>query len=67
MWKYCEIYCVSITIYILTYINILKKLKKKKTITTVATMPLGIVVTVQNLGKEKKSGSRNQNHVATVL
>ena len=30
-------------------------------------MPLGIVVTVQNLGKEKKSGSRNQNHVATVL
>ena len=34
--------------------------KRKKTVTTVATMPLGIVVTVQNLGKEKKSGSRNQ-------
>ena len=39
--------------------------EKKKTITIVATVPLGTVVTVQNLGK-KKGGSRHQSTVAIV-
>ena len=43
-----------------------KKKKKKKTIAIIATVPLGTVVTVQNLGK-KKSGSRNQSTVAIVI
>ena len=50
------------------YISLHKYFYKKKTVTTVATVPLGTVVTVQNLGKKKKkSGSQNQSHVATVL
>ena len=32
----------------------LKGKKKKKTIAIVATVPLGIAVTIQNLGKKKK-------------
>ena len=35
-------------------------------VATVAIVPLGTVATIQNLGK-KKSGSRNQSNVATVL
>ena len=43
-----------------------EKKKKKNPVVTVATMPLDTVITVQNLGK-KKSGSRNQSPIATVL
>ena len=42
--------------------------RKKKTVVIIATVPLGTVVTVQNLGKKKKkSGSRNQSIVVTVI
>ena len=51
--------------YISAYINIYKEkkntirlLKKKKNVAILATVPLGTVVIVQNLGG-KKSGSRN--------
>ena len=40
--------------------------KKKKTIAIVAIVPLGIVVTIQNLGGKKK-GSRNQSTITTVI
>ena len=39
--------------------------REKKNVATVATVPLGTVVTVQNLGK--KNGSWNQSTVATML
>ena len=39
--------------------------REKKNVATVATVPLGTVSTVQN--SRKKSGSRNQSIVATVL
>ena len=54
MWKYCEICCVSITIYI----NEKKKYKqktKKKTVTTVVTVLPATVATVRNLKKKKVS------------
>ena len=40
--------------------------KKEKKKNSVATVPLGTVVIVQNLGK-KKIGSRNQSIVAIVI
>ena len=46
MWKYREIFYVSITIYIKE-----KKLQmeeKKKTVTTVATVQPGTIATIQN-------------------
>ena len=49
LWKYYEICCVSITIYIKGEKSTNGRLgKKKKFVTTVATMPLGTVATVQN-------------------
>ena len=55
MWKYCEICCVSITIYIKEKKSTNGRRKNKiKTVTTVATMLLGTITTVRNLKKEKK-------------
>ena len=49
MWKYCEICCVSITIYIKEKKSTNGRRKNKiKTVTTVATMLSGTVATVQN-------------------
>ena len=49
MWKYCEIYCVSITIYKKKKNANGSLWKKKEPITTVATVPLGTIAIVQNL------------------
>ena len=56
MWKYYEICCVNITIYIKgkkKYKQKTGKRKEKKNVAIVATVPLGTVVTVQNLGGKK--------------
>ena len=50
MWKYCEICCVSITIYIKEKkVQTEYQKKKNKTVTTVATVQLGTVV--DDIGK----------------
>ena len=53
MWKYCEIYCVSITIYIKGKKIQTEDFEKKKPITTVVTVPLGTIAIVQNFKKKK--------------
>ena len=59
MWKYCEIYCVIITIYIYIYIRKKKyKRKNKKKKKTIAIVPLG---TVANVQKKKKKRRRRQS------
>ena len=54
MWKYCEIYCVSQTIYIKEKKSTNGRPKKKKPVTTVATVLPGIVATIRNLKKKEK-------------
>ena len=65
MWKYCEIYCVNITIYIKEKKKCKRKAeekKKKKTVATIATVPLGTVATVQNLKKKKRQSGSTKWH-----
>ena len=54
MWKYYEIYCVNITIYIKEKKIQTEDFEKKKPITTVVTVPLGTIAIVQNFKKIKK-------------
>ena len=57
MWKYCEICCVSITIYIKE-----KKSKtQKKIVATEVIVPLGTVATIQILKKKNKDKVAHQN------
>ena len=47
MWKYCEICCVNITIYIKGKKVQTEDSQKREAIANVATMPLGTIATVQ--------------------
>ena len=57
MWKYCEICCISITIYIKERKVQTEDWKKNKNVATIAIMQLGTVTTVQ----KKKDKVANQN------
>ena len=56
-WKYCEIYCVSVTIYIKGKKSTNGRLEKN--VATVATEPLGIVAIVQKRKKKDKVAHQN--------
>ena len=58
MWKYYEICCVSITIYIKKSTN--GRPEKKKNVTTVATVPHGTVANIRNLKKIKQKEKKEK-------